>query len=171
MGGVRRHGIGASFQMKEDTVRGGRTAMAGIVDLRQVGLALIARVAEGHIIAVRVFHSVQAPPKDLGGIAGIRDPRVGGLAKIKLRAGLIRGQKVGLAVASRLLLHPREPTFDLGPVVGRACLHQLDVDAREAKNVVVARIIQAECGLPVDHPFVQFPAQAHPAVASGAVID
>ena len=145
--------------------------MAGIVDPGQVGLALMPRIAEGHIVAVGVFHPVQTPPKDLGRIIGMSHARRGGLAEIKLRAGRVRGQKVWLAVAGRQLLHPREPAFHLGPVFVGPGIHQLHVDAGEPKDIGIARIIQAEFGLPVDHPFFQVPTQAHPAVTTGAGID
>ena len=113
---VQRHRIGPVFQVKNHLVGRRRAAMAGIVDPGQVGLALMTRITQGHIVAVRVFHPVQTPPKDLARIRGVGNPRVGGLAKIKLRAGLVRGQKVRLAIGGRLLLHPREPAFHLGPV-------------------------------------------------------
>ena len=168
---VQRGGIRPLLQMKEHPVGRHGGPMAGIVNPRQIGVVVMARITQGHIVAVRVFHPVHTPPEDLARIRGIRHPCGGGLAEIQFRAGVGRGQKVGLAVAGGQLLDPREAPFHLGSIVRRPGLHQLPVQAVQPEEVGIPGIIQAECGLPLDRPLVELPADAHPAIARGAGID
>ena len=168
---VHRHGIRPIFQVKQYTLGRGRGPMAGVVNPRQVGLAFMTRIADRHVIPIRVCHPIQTPPENLIGIPGIGDPRVGSLPKIKPRTRLVRRLEIRTAISSRQLLHPREPAFYFRPVFIIADIHQLHVDARQPEDVVVAGVVQPEFGLSVDHAFFQFPAHAHPAVAIGTVVD
>ena len=99
------------------------------------------------------------------------DPRGRGAAEVELLAGLVRGQEGRLAVTGRELLHAGEAAFDLGPVLVAADVDQVDVDAGQAEDVRIAGVIQAESGLAFDDAFFEFPAEADPAVAVGAVVD
>ena len=65
---VHRHGVRPGLQVKEHAVRRARAAVAGVVDAGQVALALIAGVADRHVVAVRVFDALQAPAENLGGV-------------------------------------------------------------------------------------------------------
>lgn len=86
-------------------------------------------------------------------------------------AGLVRGQEVRLAVTGRQLLHAGEAAFDLGPVLVAANIDQVDVDAGQAEDIRIAGVVQAEFGLALNDAFFEFPAEADPAVAVGAVVD
>ena len=55
---VHRHGVRPGLQVKEHAVRRAGAAVAGVVDSGQVALALIAGVADRHVVAVRVFDSL-----------------------------------------------------------------------------------------------------------------
>ena len=55
---VHRHGVRPGLQVKGDAVRRAGAAVAGVVDSGQVALALIAGVADGHVVAVRVFYAL-----------------------------------------------------------------------------------------------------------------
>ena len=99
------------------------------------------------------------------------DSRGRGAAEVELLAGLVRGQEVRLAVTGRQFLHAGEVAFDFGPVLVVSNIDQFDVDAGQAEDIIIARIVEAEFGLAFDDAFFEFPAEADPAVAVGAVVD
>jgi len=111
--------------------------MACVVDLCEIGLTLVAYIAQGHVIAVGVFHPIETPTEDAIGIRGISYARTGFLAEVKLLAGFVCGQEIRFAIRGREFFDLGKAAFDLGSVFTATHVDQFNIDPRKPKHIVI----------------------------------